>query len=124
LLSISNFAWFNDSVAPDQHLQIAQVRAIETGRWVMQAANFGRTAIVDQHGQVRMMLDENAMGVLDGNIALHAGNTPFMIFGNWPLLFLCVMLIAFAHYFSIIPVRSFEAGVDGAGQVVQLIRRS
>ncbi|MFZ6754765.1 apolipoprotein N-acyltransferase [Undibacterium sp. Dicai25W] len=101
LLSMSNFAWFNGTAAPDQHLQIAQLRAIETGRWVVQAANFGRTAIVDQHGRIRMKLDENAMGVLDGNVDLVVGKTPFMYFGNWPLLFLCVGQIAFMRYLSL-----------------------
>jgi apolipoprotein N-acyltransferase len=80
LISISNFAWFRGSTAPAQHLQIAQVRAIELGRWVVQASNTGRTAMIDQHGRIRHALEEDITGVLDGEIRLMTGKTPFMQF--------------------------------------------
>ncbi len=51
LVNVSNVAWFGRSVAPQQHLQISQARALETGRYVLRATNTGMTAIIDQAGQ-------------------------------------------------------------------------
>ncbi|MBM3346956.1 MAG: apolipoprotein N-acyltransferase, partial [Betaproteobacteria bacterium] len=48
LVNASNVAWFGDSLAPDQHLQISRLRAIETGRYMLRATNTGATAIIDE----------------------------------------------------------------------------
>ncbi|WP_186896519.1 apolipoprotein N-acyltransferase [Undibacterium sp. CY21W] len=98
LISISNFAWFLGSAAPAQHLQIARVRAIELGRWVVQASNTGRTAMIDQHGRIRHALEEDVTGVLDGEIQLMTGKTPFMHFRNGPILFICFLQIIFLPF--------------------------
>jgi apolipoprotein N-acyltransferase len=86
LVNTSNFAWFDGSYAAAQHLQAGQMRARETGRWFLQAANSGQTAIVDQHGVVRHVLPAEVMGVLDGEVRLFDGQTPFMVLGNAPIL--------------------------------------
>lgn len=86
LLNLSNFAWFPGSYAPVQHLQVARLRALETGRWFVQVANTGVTAVIDAHGRVRQELPVDEVGVLSGEVRLLTGKTPFMALGNWPLL--------------------------------------
>lgn len=115
ILNVSNFAWFTGTYAPAQHLQVAQLRALETGRWFIQASNTGMTALIDQHGQVRDMLPEDVTGVLDGTVKLFEGNTPFMLAGNIPLLLACLLAIAWSahrrrHISRMIPRASDRAG--------------
>ncbi len=86
ILNLSNFAWFAGSYAPMQHLQVAQMRALENARWFIQVSNTGVTALIDAHGRVQARLPENERGMLAGRVRLLAGKTPFMVLGNWPLL--------------------------------------
>ena len=51
LVNVSNVAWFGRSIAPRQHLQISQARALETGRYMLRATNTGMTAVVNERGE-------------------------------------------------------------------------
>ncbi len=77
LVNVSNIAWFGDSVAIDQHLQISRMRALELRRPMIRATNTGATALIDASGQVRQMLPRHTRGVLEGQVQGHAGWTPF-----------------------------------------------
>ena len=80
LVTISNDTWFGASIGPRQHLQIARMRALENGRYVLRATNNGVTAIVDAYGQVVDELPQFERGVLTGEVSGMAGTTPF---GRW-----------------------------------------
>lgn len=86
LLNLSNLAWFDDSIALAQHLQISRLRALETGRPMLRATNTGATAIVDARGRVVAQLPFNTEGALDGEVRGHVGTTPYVRFGDWPAL--------------------------------------
>ena len=86
LVNLSNTAWFGDSLAQPQHLQIAQMRSAETGRPMLRATNTGMTAIIDQHGQLKTALPPFETAVLIGSISAYVGQTPFGRFGNLPFL--------------------------------------
>lgn len=94
LVNVSNVAWFGDSLAPAQHLQIAQMRALETGRMMLRATNTGMTAIVGADGRVQAALSPFTRGALTGEVRGYAGVTPYVRWGNWPavLAALCVVL--------------------------------
>ena len=94
LLTISNDAWFGNSIGPLQHLQMAQMRALESGRWMIRATNNGVTALIDQHGKVRQRLPRFAEGVLSGQIQPMQGQTPYLRLGIWPWLLLAAALLA------------------------------
>lgn len=97
LVNLSNVAWFGDSLAPAQHLQIAQMRALETGRMMLRATNTGMTAIVGVDGNVQKVLKPFTQGALRGDVTAHEGATPFVRYGNWPSITLAsVLLAAFA----------------------------
>ena len=93
LVNVSNVAWFGDSLAPAQHLQIARMRSIETGRYMLRATNTGVTAIVDPRGNVVASLPQFTEGALVGEVRGYAGASPYVRFGNAPLVLLCLVAI-------------------------------
>jgi apolipoprotein N-acyltransferase len=94
LVNVSNVAWFGDSLAPSQHLQISRMRAIETGRTMLRATNTGMTAIVGPHGEVAARLPQFTEGVLTGSAQGYTGATPYIRLGNYPIVLACIALIA------------------------------
>jgi apolipoprotein N-acyltransferase len=96
LVNISNVAWFGDSLAPAQHLQIAQMRALETGRMLLRATNTGMTAIVDVDGHVQSVLPPFTRAALRGEVRGYAGATPYVRWGSWPVIALALLLISLA----------------------------
>jgi apolipoprotein N-acyltransferase len=86
LVNLSNLAWFGDSFAPWQHAQMSQMRALETGRMMMRATNTGVTAIIDARGHILASLPLFTRGTLSGEIQGYAGSTPYVRWGNTPIL--------------------------------------
>lgn len=85
ILTVSNDAWFGDSHGPWQHLQIAQMRALEFGRPVLRATNNGVTAVIDANGKIRQQLPQFADAVLTDDVPLYQGQTFYSQLGDWPL---------------------------------------
>jgi apolipoprotein N-acyltransferase len=96
MLNLSNLAWFDDSAALPQHLQISRMRVLETQHPMLRATNTGATAIIDGHGVVTGALQFRAAGALDGFVQGHSGTTPYIRFGNLPALLACALLFAAA----------------------------
>jgi len=96
LANLSNVAWFGDSLAPAQHLQIARARALETGRMHLTATNTGITAVVGRDGTVLARLAPFTEGRLDATVQGYAGATPYVRFGDWPALAACALLLLVA----------------------------
>jgi apolipoprotein N-acyltransferase len=96
LVNVSNVAWFGDSLAPAQHLQIARLRAIETGRMHLTAANTGITAVIDRDGRVIDRLPQFVEGRLDAAAHGYSGSTPYARLRDWPVVILCLLILAAA----------------------------
>lgn len=96
LLTISNDTWFGRSIGPLQHLQMAQMRALESGRWMIRATNNGVTALIDPQGQISERLPQFEQGVLYGQVTPMQGLTPYLYWRGWPMLILCLGLFAWA----------------------------
>ena len=94
LVNMSNVAWFGDSLAPAQHLQIARLRAIETGRAHLTATNTGITAAIDRDGRVRAKLAQFEEGRLEVQAQGYRGATPYMRFGDWPAVVISLLGLA------------------------------
>jgi apolipoprotein N-acyltransferase len=94
LLNASNLAWYGESVAVPQHLQISRMRSLETGRPMLRATNSGATAVIDPHGKVLAVLPPYHRGVLSAQVQGMQGLTPYIRFGN--LLFLALSALALA----------------------------
>lgn len=99
-VNISNLAWFGNSMAMDQHLQIARLRALEFARPFVLATNTGVTAIVDYQGRIQNSLPRNTRGVLTGEVEGRSGVTPYGWWlartGLWPFWLLAVGLVLLA----------------------------
>lgn len=94
LVNVSNDAWFGDTIAPHQHLQIARMRALESGRWLLRATNTGITAVIDHRGRVTARVPQFQPTALSARFAARAGATPYVRFGDWPVLVLGTALLA------------------------------
>ncbi|MCP8685990.1 apolipoprotein N-acyltransferase [Marinobacterium sedimentorum] len=96
LLTVSNDTWFGHSIAPDQHLQIARMRALENGRWLIRATNNGISALVDNHGQIRAQAPRYQSAVLVDHVQGMRGLTPYQRSGVWPALLIAALLCSLA----------------------------
>ena len=95
IVNLSNDSWFGNSFAPYQHLQITQVRAIESQRNLIRAANTGISALINKNGVIIKKLEFNTLGVIESNISADRGSTPFSRFGDYPILMLISIIIIF-----------------------------
>ena len=94
-VNVSNVAWFGRSFAADQHMQFSQMRALETGRWMIRSTNTGATAVIDHRGRVVAELPAFTQGILEADMEPREGLTPYARWGDWPALALIAGLIAF-----------------------------
>ncbi|HEX2530996.1 MAG TPA: apolipoprotein N-acyltransferase [Burkholderiaceae bacterium] len=94
LLNMSNIAWFGDSIAVPQHLQISQMRALETGRPMLRATNTGTTAVIEPSGKVSASLPTFERGVLTASVQGYQGVTPYILYGNSVVIGLAMLMLA------------------------------
>ena len=94
ILTVSNDAWFGNSIAPQQHMQMARMRAIENAKPMMRATNNGITALVDHQGKVYKQLPQFNKGVLSGQVTPRVGSTPFTTYASWPIVSFSLLTIA------------------------------
>ncbi len=93
LVTISNDSWFGHSVGPLQHLQMAQVRAAENGRYMLRSTNNGVTAIIDPHGRIVASAPQFEQAIVRGEVHGMVGQTLFAQFGSLPLLIFCALIL-------------------------------
>lgn len=96
LLTISDDSWFGKSNAAFQHLQIATMRAIETGRYMLFGTNNGVTAIINPQGKIQAQLPRFTTTVLRDQIHAMQGSTPLISYGQWPVLGLIGIMLLFS----------------------------
>ncbi|WP_407702339.1 apolipoprotein N-acyltransferase [Vibrio algarum] len=102
ILTLSNDAWFGDSIGPLQHMEIAQMRALETGKPVIRATNNGVTAITDYKGNIIAQIPQFKTEVLRAEVTSSKGQTPFLTLGQWPMIvFLIVSLVVSLTNFAL-----------------------
>ena len=82
IITVSNDAWFGDSHGPHQHMQIAQMRALEFGLPVIRVTNNGITGVVDHHGQIQSRLPQFTEGVLVDTVTTPTSTTLYRQYGD------------------------------------------
>ena len=86
LVTVSNDAWFGDTIGPHQHLEIARVRAAETGRWLVRATNTGLSAVVSSRGEIRASLPQFEVAAGTFEAVPMQGETPYVRLGDAPIV--------------------------------------
>ncbi len=93
LANFTNDAWWGDTIASRQHLQIAQMRALETGRPMLRATNTGVTAIIDPAGRIVASAPEFSTTSVSGQVRGYQGSTPYIVIGNAGVLVLALAML-------------------------------
>ncbi len=97
LVNVSNDTWFGDTIAPYQHLQMARMRALESGRYMLRSTNTGLTVIVNEHGEIIKQAPMFKRAALRGEILPLKGATPFVLGGWWFIYMLIVLALMFGY---------------------------
>jgi len=98
LVNLSNDAWFEGSLAPFQHLQMAQQRALESGRWIVRATNTGISAVIDAQGVIRAASPHDQRYVITQQVQPLRGTTPYVRWGNLPVLLLLLVVAGWGYW--------------------------
>ena len=94
LINMTNLAWFGQSQAPTQQLRLSQMRSLETGLPALRATNTGITAVLGADGKILAALPQFTQASLSAQVQPYAGKTPYVIWGNLPILCIsCLLLI-------------------------------
>ena len=96
LLTVSNDTWFGTSIGPLQHMQMAQMRALEAGRWMIRATNNGLSGLINPFGQITAKIPQFQPGVLYGEVTPMHNLTPYLQWRSWPLAILSLLLLGWA----------------------------
>ena len=120
LVNLSEDAWFGDSLAPHQRLQMARMRAREAGRTMLRAANTGPSAVIDEWGNVVVASQQFRPLVVQATVTPMHGRTPFVIWGNGPVVVvaLCLLLVSAVQYRHRKKVSASENGAVHAGETL------
>jgi apolipoprotein N-acyltransferase len=118
LVNVTNDAWFGHSTARHQHFQIARMRAMEAGRYMVRAANDGISGVIGPHGEVLARAPEFTPYVLKSTVTPLKGLSPYAHVGNWPIVSLCAAALAcglgLRNYRSLRVSAAVPAGTPGA----------
>jgi apolipoprotein N-acyltransferase len=99
LLSVNNLGWFLDSIQSKQFLQMTQMRALETGRYLIYSTNNGPSAFIDNHGKIINQSHAFTTETFSGKIYPVEDWTPFMILGSWPLALLAALALLGLYFY-------------------------
>ena len=100
LINISDDAWFGRTTGQWQHIEMAQMRAIELQRYMLVATNTGVTGIITPQGRLQTHLPTFTRDTLSARVYNTTGNTPWQIFGLLPWLMLWFILLGLCRYWS------------------------
>ena len=98
LINVSNDAWFGESIAPHQHLEIARMRALEAGRSVVRATNNGVSAFIGPDGSLLQTGEQFRYVSMTHDVTPRKGLTPYARVGNWPVVSLALLIVGWLVY--------------------------
>jgi len=93
LVNVSNDAWFGNSLAPHQHLEITRSRAVETGRYLLRATNTGISAVIDPQGVIINKSVQFQDDVVRATINPYSGATLYARWGNWGIISIVIIYL-------------------------------
>ena len=99
LINISNDGWFTGSIEPEQHMEIARMRSVETGRYMLRGTNIGVSGIINEKGEIIATAPLYTTTTIKGEAQPFSGSTPYVKMGNWLIIGLLSAIIIFASWF-------------------------
>ncbi|MBU0653838.1 MAG: apolipoprotein N-acyltransferase [Gammaproteobacteria bacterium] len=93
LVNVSNDGWFTGSIEPAQHAELARMRALETGRFLLRATNNGVSAIINEKGKVMTTGPQYKAVAISGYAVPMSGATPYVKMGNWLIIPLMLAML-------------------------------
>jgi len=93
LINVSNDAWFGESIAAHQHLQIARMRSLEFGRPTVRSTNTGISGFISHEGELTKFGPQFEEVALTAEVTPRQGSTPYVSAGNRPILGLCLVIL-------------------------------
>jgi apolipoprotein N-acyltransferase len=93
LINVSNDAWFGDSIAPHQHLQISRMRSLEVGRDAIRATNTGISAFIGHRGEILESGAQFGPVTMTRDVQPRTGSTPYASVGNKPVIGFCLLVM-------------------------------
>ncbi len=96
----SNNAWYGDSLAPHQHLQISRMRALEFGRPMLRATTNGISAIINPQGKIDIRSKQFVTDVISETVQPMQGETPYNRWGNWLIIGLTLVIVVLSYWFA------------------------
>ena len=93
LINVSNDAWFGDSIAPHQHLEIARMRSLEVGRYALRVTNTGISAFIGPKGELLDTGPQFEPVSMTMNLEPRKGSTPYMNYANKPVIGFCLLIL-------------------------------
>ena len=108
LVTISNDAWFGESIGPIQHLQMTQMRALENGKYVMRGTNTGVSAVIDTKGQVIATGMPYTQTSFATEIYRAQGTTPFATLRSYPIVLFCFVILIIVSTIQIVNKRKIS----------------
>lgn len=98
LLNLSNNGWYGNSLAPHQHLQIARMRALESGRELIRSTTSGISALIDHKGQLKAQTPQFEKAILTGHVQPRIGYTPYVRYTHSILIVYLLLSYLFLHF--------------------------
>jgi apolipoprotein N-acyltransferase len=83
LINVTHDGWFTGSLEPEQHMQIARMRSLETGRYMVRATTTGPSGIIDEKGNIIVTAPIYTRKIITGKLQPFVGTTPYVRWGNW-----------------------------------------
>jgi apolipoprotein N-acyltransferase len=112
VVNVTNNAWYGDSFAPPQALQMSRLRALETGRTLLRATTNGVSAVIDARGRIVARSPQFQTAVLTASAEPRRGATPYVRLGNLPAVLLALALVLAGAWRARRRVGRTEAGVE------------
>jgi apolipoprotein N-acyltransferase len=98
LITISNDTWFGASFGPLQHLQMAAMRALENGRYMVRSTSNGVTAFINEKGQIIAQAEQFEIATLESAVPVFRGRTPFSYWGSWPIVLFSLLILCVIYF--------------------------
>ena len=93
LINVTHDGWFSGSLEPEQHMQIARMRSLETGRYMVRATTTGPAGIINEKGKVIATAPLDTQQIITGKAQPFTGSTPYVRWGNWLIVGILTLLL-------------------------------